>query len=230
MTLLLRASIHRFTQDSFNDKMKDAAAEVLCGAFEHDPLGSLAVGKRLEEDPSLWRAYFLAQLNASIIGGHAYGIFIDSPDPKNLAGVAAWFGPGEEFLSTEEQRAGGWNDVLGKFDPAITEWFMKTMLPQYHELTTTALGTGYKRNIQHLQTLAVKPSMQRSGLGTRLVRDMLNRTDADGMDTCLETSTDADLKFYATLGYVPKGETVFNAVGGQTFTMWALLREAPIKN
>lgn len=59
-----------------------------------------------------------------------------------------------------------------------------------------------------LSTMGTRPSHQRRGLGTAVLRPVLERLDTAGMAACCETSSEANVSFYETLGFEPVAELV----------------------
>jgi predicted N-acetyltransferase YhbS len=49
--------------------------------------------------------------------------------------------------------------------------------------------------------LSVRPEHQRHGLGSRLVRPIIERADGDGMPCHLETADPANVAFYRQFGF-----------------------------
>ena len=67
-----------------------------------------------------------------------------------------------------------------------------------------AVGQHPRRGLGHVVTIDVLPGGRRSGLGTRLMREIETRLKNDGCETIfLETAVDnvAAIKFYKRLGY-----------------------------
>jgi GNAT superfamily N-acetyltransferase len=53
----------------------------------------------------------------------------------------------------------------------------------------------------YLYALGVRPGARRRGLGTALMAGPLARCDAEGIPACLESSKEANLPFYESLGF-----------------------------
>ncbi len=52
-----------------------------------------------------------------------------------------------------------------------------------------------------LEALGIRPDAQRQGLGSRLVRPILERADSEGVECYLETSNPANIAFYTRFGF-----------------------------
>lgn len=73
----------------------------------------------------------------------------------------------------------------------------------------------------HLATLGVAPTRQGQGLGSRLMRPVLELCDSDGIPAYLESSKESNIAFYARHGFRVMGE--ISLPRGPT--MWAMWRE-----
>lgn len=64
--------------------------------------------------------------------------------------------------------------------------------------------------------------MQSKGVGSAVIRDMLDRCDTEGMPAYLESSNPRNVPFYARHGFEKTGEIV---VGKEARTVTAMWRE-----
>jgi ribosomal protein S18 acetylase RimI-like enzyme len=60
----------------------------------------------------------------------------------------------------------------------------------------------------YLAVLGVDPDLQGKGIGGALVREFQARADADGIPSCMWTTTPANVGFYESLGYSVAAEDV----------------------
>lgn len=111
-------------------------------------------------------------------------------------GAALWFPPGTLEMSRRERwaevvslmpeimlclgRATRWEELIAEHHPTEPHWY--------------------------LQTLSVKPSAQRSGIGTALIQPGLDRADADGLPAYLETQRESNIPYYRRFGFELTGE------------------------
>jgi GNAT superfamily N-acetyltransferase len=109
----------------------------------------------------------------------------------DTAGAALWFPPGTMRLSARERltelrtllpegidclgRGGRWEELISEHHPREPHWY--------------------------LQTLAVRPSAQRRGVGTALIEPGLARAEADGVGCYLETQRESNIPYYRRFGF-----------------------------
>ena len=74
----------------------------------------------------------------------------------------------------------------------------------------------------YLGVLATHPARRREGLATAVLAPGLGEADRDGIACCLETSTEANRRFYERRGFVEQAEVV---IPSGPPTWW--LRRAP---
>lgn len=79
------------------------------------------------------------------------------------------------------------------------------------------------RPYRYLAMLGVDPGHQRRGVGSGLVRPMLERSVAEGLDVWLETETEANVGFYQRLGFEVKEEAVLPHIDVR---LWGMLLSA----
>jgi GNAT superfamily N-acetyltransferase len=73
---------------------------------------------------------------------------------------------------------------------------------------------------EYLWMIAVTPESQGRGLGTALVRHVLDRCDREGLAAYLEASSARSLKLYERLGFDPLGRPLDLPDGPQMWPMW----------
>jgi len=71
----------------------------------------------------------------------------------------------------------------------------------------------------YLEVLSVRPEYQRRGLGSRLVRPILERADRDGVACHLETADPANVPYYRRFGFEVVDPALEVLPGGPTLTM-----------
>lgn len=179
------------------------AAEVLADAFLEDPFAvwlfpSEGLRERL-------RASWVVQMRViSVPRGYAFAT-------PGYEGVALWAPPGGHGPSFMQQ--------VRMFVP-----FVRILGPR--RLPTASAGyaaiTEARPEEPHwyLSTLGVAPAHQRRGFGGALIRPMLERADADGVITHLETFKEDNVPYYERFGFrVTSEEEIPNGP-----RMWAMAR------
>ncbi|TFK51146.1 acyl-CoA N-acyltransferase [Heliocybe sulcata] len=195
----------------------DAAGAVVASAMEDDAFTAGCVGG----DKKFVFPFHRATCAAAAIGGQ---LWVASCGETDIAGVAAWFGPGQALLYSPEQGEAGYNDLFQAFSPGLTKWWMEYFLPKYEEQTTKALGERVKLGAWHLQLFAVLPELQGKGLGSALVRPVLEKAAAERKPICLETEAAKNLPIYEHWGLVVKSEERYESSTGG-FPMWVMYKQ-----
>jgi ribosomal protein S18 acetylase RimI-like enzyme len=188
----------------------DVAAGVLALAFHSDPPFVYAVpdaGERARLMPSFMKTFVTY---ASMFG-----------EPLTTAGkpeaVALWL-PLDDLSDTPERDHQAGVDQI----PAIlgAEKFARFMhfanlAGRFHQRTAPGKHL-------YLQFLGVEPGRQGQGLGSALIRSMLNRADDEGLQSYLETFQPRNVPLYQKHGFKIMIEEVEPNSG---IRGWAFLRE-----
>jgi GNAT superfamily N-acetyltransferase len=130
------------------------------------------------------------------------------------AATAMWVPPtsGEEPWPGSESAWVAYRDFVG--EPA---W---ARLVEYERAVDAARpSTSY----WYLGVLATHPDRQSQGLASAVIAPVLARADAEGLDACLETSTEGNKAFYGRRGF--SDVTPVDIAGGPP--TWWLRRPAP---
>ncbi len=111
-------------------------------------------------------------------------------------GAAVWLTPGTQLLSAEEEVSFG--HQLEALVGADVERFsqMAETFERYHPTTP----------LYYCQFLATVPTMQGRGIGSTLLRDMLDRADREHMPAYHEATSPRNRALYERHGYVTQGE------------------------
>lgn len=125
--------------------------------------------------------------------------------------VTVWIPPDEDELSAEQL-----DDVL-----ALLHRELPGSLDDLVELFDR-FGAVHPHDEPHyfLTLFATRPESRGRGLGMALLRDDLERIDAVGIPSYLESSNPGNDKRYASLGYVPVGQFEHPSNGAVVTTMW----------
>ena len=176
------------------------ASEMSARAFFTDPMGAYWVPgekKRMTKLTGFFRATFKY--------GHGYAETYTVPGSAD--GLAMWFAPGvKPFPMGRMLRTGLF------FSPFAFGWQGFNNFMTMSGLTEKAHKQVMKEPHWHLAFLCTDPPKQGQGIGTALMKPVLDRADAAGQPCYLETMTEKDVTFYMKRGFkvawegsVPKG-------------------------
>jgi GNAT superfamily N-acetyltransferase len=187
----------------------DVAAGILARAFHSDPPLVYAIpdpSERARILPSLMKIF----VNYSSMFGEP---LTTAPKPE---AVALWL-PLEQFDTPERDQQAGFDRIPEILGPAnftrlmhiadITERFHRATAPEPH---------------LYLQFLGVEPERQGNGLGSSLIRPMLDRADSQGLRCYLDTFQPRNVPLYKKHGFEIALEEVEPHSGVRG---WAFLRE-----
>ncbi|KJA22727.1 hypothetical protein HYPSUDRAFT_1084245 [Hypholoma sublateritium FD-334 SS-4] len=187
----------------------DDCTEVLYEAFNRRYFFS-----GLAKNETFVKPCLRAHLMSGVIGGE---IHVAEVQDVGIVGVAMWFGPQQKFMSTPEQRAQGWDDLMSKVGNLYHQWwdyflkFISDMPEKYY-------GPGVQFKSYHLQLIGVHPEHQGGGVGTALFEFVELKAKAERRSVVLETMGESAVPFYRGLGYTVFGpETVKAAAEEGTF-------------
>jgi GNAT superfamily N-acetyltransferase len=190
------------------------AAAVLARAFHDDPVTTFMIPEP-EERALLLPALYVAAAGLAERFGEG---FVTEPA---LLGAALWFPPGRTELGTEHFEAVGAGDLARRLPRGAFGRFATVM--------------GYldglrKRDIPrphwYLSVLGVEPEVQGRGIGGLLIRPILERCDAAGLPSYLETQKQRNVPFYERHGFRVVVE-VDEPTSGIRF--WTMLREPALE-
>ncbi|KAJ7817842.1 hypothetical protein B0H14DRAFT_2840954 [Mycena olivaceomarginata] len=131
----------------------------------HEAFGKRYFLPALGKDQSLVEPFLLAHVKATIIGGQ---LFVAELPGTGIVGVALWFGPGQKFLSSNEQRNAGWNQTMEVLNDACQKWW-DNFLSLADTVPDRLYGPGQQLASYHLQTFGVLPEHQKKGYGMALM-------------------------------------------------------------
>jgi ribosomal protein S18 acetylase RimI-like enzyme len=180
-------------------------ARTLALAFEHDPLWSWALpgAGRVQRIERLWRLYIDNALH--------YRWTFTSADYE---ATSVWIPPGGTELSSEGE---------AELEPLVSELTGGDPGPVLALFEALEAAHPHAPPHYYLSLLGTHPQSRGRGLGMAMVREVLERIDAEHMPAYLESSLPANDRRYASVGFVRTGEV--NAPGGPTATtMWRAAR------
>jgi len=169
-----------FTRREINN-----TAAVAARAFQTDPFFAYLSPDALQRarGVGLYMAGHLASLKGSTVTTVAE---IDG----EIVGVCAWVPPGGFPLSVRAQVIDTWGAARALYRrPRAVPAAVRFLLAVEHVHPKD-------RPHWYLSMLATDPSVQRSGIGSRLIADVLERCDTEGLPAYLETQKEANLVYY----------------------------------
>jgi GNAT superfamily N-acetyltransferase len=128
---------------------------------------------------------------------------------RDVASVAMWDAPHPTPPATSVTRR-----IWREFD-SLANTRVKARLAAYNDAIKRASP---RHPFWYLGVLATHPAHQQRGLANAVLTPVLQQADADRLPCCLETSTEANRRFYERRGFEPDQEITI-AGGPQTWWM-----------
>jgi GNAT superfamily N-acetyltransferase len=181
---------------------RDAAAEILVGAFREDPTWGWACpdpALRPQQHRALWRLYVDGALRHD-------GVWLSPGDTA----VAVWVPPGGTELSAEQEQA--LEDLLDSWSGAA---------PSRVRQAVERFEAAHPNEEPHhyLTMLGTDPAHRGRGVGLGLLAATLRHVDETGTAAYLEASNPANVPLYERHGFAQYGS--FGLDGGpEVITMW----------
>lgn len=130
---------------------------------------------------------------------------------------------GEVWVTDDLGAAAAWRPPGAGDDPGADEVAIAALLGDRAAAAgeAEALVAPRRPTAPHwyLATLGTRPDRRGQGLGTAVLRPVLDRADADGVGTALETSAPRNLDFYARLGFAITDEVAIPG-GPPVWLLW----------
>ncbi len=186
----------------------ETLVDVLARAFDDDPVPQWLFRGDRRRRRGL-RRFFAIQLR------HTYLERGEVFTTEDLAGAALWAPPG--------RARPGWRDLvrLVPVMPYLTGLGRDT--PEAARLLSAVDAARPEEPHWYLATLGTDPEYQRTGVGSALLRSVLDGVDAEGLPAYLESSKESNLAFYGHHGFEVTGE-IRTPRGGPT--LWLMWRRA----
>jgi GNAT superfamily N-acetyltransferase len=111
-------------------------------------------------------------------------------------GAAVWLPPSTQLLTVDEEESFGQalDELVG---PDVERFIqMAELFERYHPT----------QPLYYCQFLATVPAVQGRGIGSTLLRDMLERADREGMPAYHEATSPRNRALYERHGYITQGE------------------------
>jgi ribosomal protein S18 acetylase RimI-like enzyme len=187
----------------------DAAAQVVARALQEDPLQTYVL-----PDPAERALRSPGHFSVLMRYGFLFGSVWTTSGA--LVGVAICLPPGLE-MTQESPAQAGFNrlsaligaEAVGRFG-----WILDYLETVHHHVLPPKHW--------YVMVVGVEPEHQGQGVGSALMRPILDRADADGLPCCLDTAHVRNVSFYQRLGFRVLVETVEPESG---LRLWTLCRD-----
>ncbi|MGO9341632.1 MAG: GNAT family N-acetyltransferase [Acidimicrobiales bacterium] len=186
----------------------DAIATSLARAFEDDPVWTFLIpdpGRRLKR---LFRYFVTAMRLQHIPHSTSY---TDSV----RAGAALWDPPGHWRMTLSQYVRGG---------PGFIRSFGGGTVNAVRTLSVVEKRHPAQPHHYYLAVLGTDPDHQGKGIGSSVLKPVLDRCDHDGVGAYLESSKESNIAFYSRLGFEVTGEIRLPG-GPLVWPMWRNPRE-----
>ena len=179
--------------------------EVLAQAFDDDPVPQWLFRGDRRRRRGL-RRFFGIQVR------HMVNATGDVWTTEDRVGAAMWAPP--------DASRPGWGD-LARLLPVVP---YLTGLgrdgPEAVRLLTAVDGARPRQRHWYLATIGTAPDQQRTGVGSALMRAVLDRVDQEALPVYLESSKESNLPFYGAHGFDVTGEITAARGGPTLWNMW----------
>jgi GNAT superfamily N-acetyltransferase len=181
-------------------------ADTLASAFSEDPLFAWMAGAGPNKPltPKM-RIIFDAFLKLDLARTE-HLVFAD----EDGIGVAVWKAPNQWKMAT--------GDML-RASPAMLR-ALGTKAPRMIGAFNAIEKVHPKDEHYYLEALGTRQDMQSKGVGSAVIRHMLDRCDTEGMPAYLESSNLRNVPFYARHGFETTGEIVVGKGAPTVTAMW----------
>lgn len=177
-------------------------AQVLAGSVREDPVFVHMLPPDLRRREDRLRCFFALELPRSLAQGGAW-------TTTDGAGAAVWYAPGwKPSLWLTVRQAPAMLRVLG--GQASVAGQMLAAMQQHHPETPH----------WYLLYLAAESGRQGTGIGSALLRPVLEQCDAQRVPAYLEATTEQNRALYRRHGFTDLPELVLTDGGPVTYPMW----------
>jgi GNAT superfamily N-acetyltransferase len=187
-----------------SDEDAPALARTLALAFEYDPVASWFLPRERDRLERLERAFESIYLNRFAL---PHQLTFTSAD---RAGAALWIPPGAWETGTIQSL---------RLLPHLARAFGRDLPRGLRGMAAMEAKHPHEPHY-YLPFVGVRPEAQGRGLGTALLRPMLQRCDSEGMPAYLEATTPRNRDLYERLGFALVEEMRFPGDGPPLWRMW----------
>lgn len=193
------------------DDQEEACGALLARAFFDDPIF------RWVEPDATARARFLEPFFTALTR-RSHRLAVALATAPDLVGASLWKGPDLRRLSPEQVALTGFDRIA---DWASAEALAR--LDAVFDPVETAFAEDVPEPVWYLGVLGVAPGMQGRGIGSSLMRPLLERADREGFAVTLETAQPRNLPLYRRHGFEIVRELPPPSPGGPI--VWTMRRQ-----
>ncbi|KAF8998413.1 hypothetical protein BDQ17DRAFT_1411096 [Cyathus striatus] len=146
--------------------------------------------------------------NLSVRAGALEGLILvlkEGERDERFVAAAVSFGPGVLFMSSEEQRALGYENFFESLSESTKTWWNETYGPLSTKLLEEAIGLKGALDAWVPVLIATIPEYQQKGYGTALVKHICRVAADDKTCVSLASTEDVTSVFYKDLGFKVEG-------------------------
>ncbi|MEL7240849.1 MAG: GNAT family N-acetyltransferase [Cyanobacteria bacterium J06573_2] len=174
---------------NLEENLINQATETLVDAFSKDPLLQYILPQELSQKKKISRKFLEINLRYAQPLNHIY----TTPEIK---GIAAWIPPGKYPLNFLKMLQLGLYQMpfqlgLGRFVKLLS---LFSMFEKYHK-------QDMNQPHWYLLALGVSSDYQSQGIGSLLIKPILERADKENLPCYLETTTEPAVRFYQRNGF-----------------------------
>ena len=193
---------------TLEESMVVPAAQMLARAFQDDPVHGYVfpdARQRASTFPAVFAPFLRYGLRAGLVLA-----------TESLDGVAVWLPPEHRAIQPDIKTEAGL-DALPTVMGLIAANRLLGFIAHLEALHRQEISEPH----WYLMVLGVEPSARRRGVGSALLRSVLDRADTGGHACYLETAQPANVRFYERHGFVNLGERIEPQSG---LRFWPFLR------
>jgi len=181
----------------------DGMAEALSLSFHDDPVMRWLFGAEAPRPMRYTRPFFRTEGARHLRHHEVYTV-------DGTPGAAYWDPPGHWRTKT--------SDVL-RLTPLMVRGMGTRTVNALRGLSRVEAAHAKHPEHYYLAVLGTRPDQQGGGIGSALLRPVLDRCDTDGIGAYLESSKESNIPFYRRHGFEVVGEVQFPS-GPTLWPMW----------
>lgn len=154
--------------------------------------------------------------SAMLRAGAQYGEYYEAVDAHGrLVGFLMTMPPGQDLFSTDEQRALGLTDFMGKLPEAGKEYYRTTYMIEFPAVVNRNLGPTGKRDSWYIHMLMVKREHQGRGIGKGLIGLVREKAAKNGDRIAMSCTTDTNAIIYQRCGLTLRDKQMMPSPWGE---------------